>query len=115
MEVPITDIIRRLALNSIVFALGEYERTDSCALTRKKRARASNATWSLFKLAVDTLVGRPVDCEDPPTKLQAVDLLQQLVFETPNNLSDAERQIATDAITVIVALLPDQQPGGFVN
>jgi hypothetical protein len=44
-----------------------------------------------------------------------VDLLQQLVFETPNNLSDAERQIATDAITVIVALLPDQQPGGFVN
>lgn len=115
MEVPITETIKRLALNAIVFALGEYERTDLCALTRKKRARTSEATWSLFKLAIDTLVGRPVDYEDPITELEAVDLLQLLVFETPNNLSDASRQIAKDAITVIVALLPDQQAGGFVN
>ena len=115
MEVPITEIMKRLALNSIVYALGEYERTDLCALSRKKRVRASNATWSLFKLAIDTLVGRPVDCEDPPTKLEAVDLLQQLVFEIPNTLSDASKQIAKDAITVVIALLRDEQPGGFVN
>lgn len=115
MDFAITDVIRRLALNSIVFALGEYERTDLWTFTRQKRAKASNATWSLFKLAIDTLVGRPVEVDDPLTKLEAVDLLQQLVFEIPNNLSDASKQIAKDAITVVIALLPDKQPGGFVN
>jgi hypothetical protein len=110
-----TEIMKRLALNSLVVAFAEYERKDLRRLTREKRAKASNATWSLFKLAIDTLVGRQVDFEDPPTKLEAVDLLKQLVFEVPNNLSDADRQIATDALTIIVALLPDEQPGGFVN
>lgn len=115
MEVTITDIIQRLAVNSIIFALWDYERRDLRGLTRGKRAKVVSANRLLFKIAVDTLAGRPVECEDRPTKLEAVDLLKQLVFGVPNNLTKADKQIAKDALTVLVALLPDEQPGGFVN
>jgi len=115
VEVTITDIIQRLAVNSIIFALWDYERRDLRGLTRGKRAKVVSANRLLFKIAVDTLAGRPVECEDRPTKLEAVDLLKQLVFGVPNNLTKADKQIAKDALTVLVALLPDEQPGGFVN
>ena len=115
MELQITDIIQRLALNSIVIAIEEYERADLHGVTRAKRVKALNATWSLFKIATDTLAGRPVDVEDPPTQVEALNLLKRLIFVVPNNLDDANRRIAEDAITVLVALLPDEQPGGFLN
>ena len=115
VEVTITDIIQRLAVNSIIFALWDYERRDLRGLTRAKRAKVVSANRLLFRIAVDTLADRPVECEDRPTKLEAVDLLKQLVFGVPNNLTKADKQIAKDALTVLVALLPDEQPGGFVN
>lgn len=115
MEIPITDLIQRLAVNSIIIAFEGYGRRDLRTFTREKRAKAFGATWILFRVAIDTLADRPVDCDDPPTKLEAADWLKQLVVDVPNNLSDASRQIAIDAITVLVALLPVQQGGGFVN
>ncbi len=115
MEVPITDIIQRLALNSIVVAFEEYERRDLRVFPREKRARAVSATGFVFKVAIDTLANRPVDCDDPPTKLEALNWLKRLVVCVPNNLDDASKRIAIDAITVLAALLPDQQPGGHVN
>lgn len=115
MEVLITDLIQRLALNSVVTAFQGYRRRDLRALAREKRAKAFGATRIVFKVAIDTLADRPVDCDDPPTKLEAADWLKRLVVDVPNNLSESSKQIAIDAITVLVALLPDQQPGGFVN
>lgn len=115
VELQITDIIQRLALNSIVIAIEDYEREDLHGVTRAKRVKATNATWVLFKLAIDTLCDRKVECDDPPTKVEALNLLKRLIFVVPNNLDDASKRIAEDAITVLVALLADEQPGGFVN